>query len=826
MADTVHPRPLLPLAAALTLGLFLGDRFSGFAVSWIGAAGWLAAFVWIQRRPHRPVPVLLALFLVLGHQLIQPWTAPRFPPHHIVHRIGAGSVEVSGRVAAVLPPTRFGARFLVDCRQLVRGPDTKPAAGRLRVFSRGGAPPMVPGDRVVFRTTVQEPSAYGNPGGFDYRRYLARRGIWAVGRTDRRRIRVLPQTVFWGWRPRLERLRQSIAGQIGQAAGESPAAAVLLALVIGQRGGIDSVLRDAFNRAGVGHLLAISGLHLGMVATVGFFCFRWLLAWVPFFLWRGWVVRGAAVLAMAPMLGYGALAGPAPSTQRAMIMVATALVALLIQREQDLLNTLAAAALVILMASPPALFSLSFQLSFAAVFAIVYGLPRVPESWRKPAGGLAALGVNYFWVSLLALLGTLPIAMAAFHQVSLVGLAANLFLVPLVGFAIVPLGLTAALAGAVFPSLGVAGFQVGAALTDAALGLIHGFAGLPFAALKTFPPSVPETLGFYALGWALLARLDGASASTVDGRRRVATMVMAGLAVAACVDAGYWLQHRFWHRDLRVTVLDVGQGSAALVEFPGGDTMLIDGGGFSDNSVFDVGRRLVAPVLLRKRIFTVDTVVLSHPNADHLNGLIHIAEHFNVGQVWTNGEAANSAGYRRFKAVLGSRSVKAPDYRTLSRRREIGGVDLEILYPPPNFMDLKKIHPWRDANNNSMVLRLAAFGKSFLFTGDISREAEAELIRRAGGRIQSTVLMVPHHGSRHSSTPAFLATVRPKVAVASAGRRNRFGFPHPRTLSRYERLSCRLLRTDRDGAVAFRAKDNTLEIETAAEYEPPVSGGR
>ena len=179
------------------------------------------------------------------------------------------------------------------------------------------------------------------------------------------------------------------------------------ALVVGDRSGIGDEQRDAFNRAGVGHLLAISGLHMGIVAAVTFLIFRWLLAFLPGLLWRAWVVRCAAVLTLVPVVGYGVLAGMSPSTQRAVAMVSVGLAAMLTQKDQDLLNTLAAAALVILLISPPALFSVSFQLSFAAVLTIVYGLACLPKHWRPASGRLLPMVVDFFWVSLLALTGTL-----------------------------------------------------------------------------------------------------------------------------------------------------------------------------------------------------------------------------------------------------------------------------------------------------------------------------------------------------------------------------------------------------------------------------------
>ena len=411
--------------------------------------------------------------------------------------------------------------------------------------------------------------------------------------------------------------------------------------------------------------------------------------------------------------------------------------------------------------------------------------------------------------------------MGTFGQVSLVGLVANVLLVPLVGFGVVPAGLASALAGLVSGDLALAGFQACASLADIALALIHGFAALPFAAVNTFTPHEAEILGAYALGWAVLNLIRTPAPEVVatggraaPRRRRVAAWTLAALVVLGMADAVYWLDRRFWHRDLRVTVLDVGQGSSALVEFPGGSTMLVDGGGFSDNAVFDVGRRLVAPVLREKRIFTVDTVVLSHPNCDHVNGLTHIVSHFAVGRVWTNNAAAATKGYRDFARALREKGLGAADFTTLARRHVVGGVRVDILHPPATFRRPGRNRLARDANDDCLVLRMEVDGLAFLFPGDITRRAEAELVGRAGEQLRSSVLVVPHHGSRHSSSPGFIRAVAPQVAVVSAGWRNCFGFPHPDVLDRYGRRGCRLFRTDLHGAVAFRVTNGRLVTAT------------
>jgi competence protein ComEC len=246
---------------------------------------------------------------------------------------------------------------------------------------------------------------------------------------------------------------------------------------------------------------------------------------------------------------------------------------------------------------------------------------------------------------------------------------------------------------------------------------------------------------------------------------------------------------------------------------PGGHTVLIDGGGFSDNNTFDMGARVIAPFLWRKKIGKIDTLVLSHPNSDHLNGLIYIARHFNVKTIWTNNEARDTEGYRRLQNIIAQKQIERPNFQDMPRHQQINGVEFCFLYPPADFMARKADQKWRNANNNSLVVKVS-FGRiSFLFPGDIAAEAERELVGLAGKDLACDVLLVPHHGSRSSSSQPFLSKVQPDVAVISAGWKNRFRFPHAQVLKAYENIGCRLFRTDRNGAIMFKTDGNHLSVE-------------
>jgi len=225
-----------------------------------------------------------------------------------------------------------------------------------------------------------------------------------------------------------------------------------------------------------------------------------------------------------------------------------------------------------------------------------------------------------------------------------------------------------------------------------------------------------------------------------------------------------------------------------------------------------MGKMVVAPLLWRKKIRTVDILVLSHANSDHVNGMAYIAEHFHVKAIWANTEPEDSSGYRRFMDVLQEQSLFPADFITFARHHEINGVSLDIVNPPPDFMERRQMEAWRDINNNSLAVH-ASFGKvSMLFPGDIKSGAEKEMGALFGDRLQSQVLVAPHHGSKSSNSAAFVETIKPQSVIFTTGLNNRFNFPHPSVIKRYQDMGVTLLNTATHGAVQICTDGNTLTI--------------
>jgi len=862
-----YARPIIPLLIALIAGIYLGSQFPGFLLWATGflclGAGLLMISI-VRQRIAWASPFVV--FVAIGYLSLQPWVCPKFPSDHIIHFLDMQGADIEGVIDNRPLIVKNRQKFVLRVERLgIRG-NFQPVTGKLRITVAGEGPLFHIGDRVFLNGRIRSIRNFNNPGGFDYKRYMAFQGVWGTVYVQATRINLLKNSS----RPVLSKIighaRDRIA-HIIEDTGQGSQIGVLKALVVGDRAAIPHGTREAFNRAGVGHLLAISGLHIGIVATAAFIFFQRILASIRPLLWKAWTRKGAALLSLLPVCFYGLISGLSPSTQRAVIMISVFLVTYLFEREHDLINTLATAALLILVIFPPSLFSISFQLSFSAVLSIIYGLnslkplrSRNQETIQRP--GLIQIKnrlVTFFLVSLLAIGGTLPLVMFYFNQISIVGILANFIIVPLVGFIVVPLGLVAVFISAFCLNCAAWCFKACGAVLAFSLKLVDFFADLPFAAVKMFTPTIFEISCYYAFVWALLSMLASQQTRTtqpsgglqtasdksdilnhraaknsrftsisffkclitdsltyfkggnsaIRRRKAIAIVVLFVLAGDAC----YWLYDRFWHKDLRVTFIDVGQGNAALLELPDGYNILIDGGGFSDNSVFDMGARVLAPFLWRKKIKTVDTLILSHPNSDHLNGLIYIAEHFNVRNVWTNNEERDIFAYRVLMEIVASKNIALPEFDHLPRKQILSGVEVSILYPRKNFLKRKITEKWRNSNNNSLVIRISLGSISFLFPGDIMAEAEKEVVEISSAALRSTVLLAPHHGSKSSSTALFIDDVDPQVVVISSGWKDSFRFPHSSVLERYRHRGCKIFRTDTHGAITLSTDGQRLSIK-------------
>ena len=497
------------------------------------------------------------LFASLGYISIQAWVHPQFPENHVIHFADSNKFEITGKICSSPEQYDEKQRFIIDAEALGGGNTHINATGKIRVTVYGKGDEFFFGDEVKFVSRIKSIRNFNNPGAFDYQRYMAFEKIWVMANTGPERIILLKRNHPQSGMAFIENYRNRIGSLIRQNVnGET--AGVLSALVIGDKSDISQDVWDAFNRAGVSHILAISGLHIGIVAMVFFWMFQKIFSMSDFLLWNALVKRVAAVFTLFPVLVYGLLSGMSPSTQRAVIMVSVFLMTFFFNREHDSINTLALAALVILAVDPPSIFSISFQLSFISVFFIIYGL-----SWVNGFKGVNLTAEKYsvaskimtsLMVSFFAFVGSLPFVIFYFNQFSAVGILANLFIIPFIGFGAVALGLSAVFLYPVHTILAIGCIKGSAYVIEKSFALVKFFSGLPFAAFKSITPTLLEMICFYLLIWAAVNL----------NKNRIVKYIALSVVVIFMADIAYWVHERYLHDDLRVTVIDVGQGSSAL----------------------------------------------------------------------------------------------------------------------------------------------------------------------------------------------------------------------------------------------------------------------
>ncbi len=661
---------------------------------------------------------------------------------------------------------------------------------------------LSPGDRIEAFAKLREPRSFLNPGVYSYN--SKGKGIIATGYLKYVRVEGRDDGLsHWIYRKRQE------LGQIMENSLSKENASFHKAIIVGLKKGISRDMRDSFSATGLAHLLSISGTHFGLLAFIIFSFIRGVIKSVHMNLLTKMTLyvtptQAAVFLTLPVLVLYALISGASIPTVRSLIMVSIFMLALFLGRKGQWLNSLSIAAFIILFLNPKVLFEVSFLLSFLAVFSIGYVLeksgnkededaeykPPDSQAW-SPVSLVAKVGIKIrtaILITVSAVLGTAPVIALVFKQFPLISPLTNLIVTPIVCFIVLPLGFLSGFFALLFHMSQMPFSGLLDEVTYFSLKLVKVFSLVPFSNLHVHDPSFVYILFYYA---AIIFFLKA------PGWWRALPFV--------CIVCIYFVGPYLNDNELKVTFMDVGQGDAAVVELPDKKVMLIDGGTQDP----DAGRSVVAPFLWSKGIRSIDYLVASHLHSDHFGGFIYVMDNFNVREIWLNGRMTDEAD-----ELLQKIKEKDIYYRVPARGDILNadGYTIQIFHTYDGFFSGSPRGELSDQNNDSLVMKIESDNGSLIFTGDIEIEAE-ENLNYFGDRLKSDILKVPHHGSRTSSSEAFIKAVKPDIAVISAGKNNTFKHPHKETMVRYKDAGVKILRTDTNGAVTITMRPESHRVE-------------
>jgi competence protein ComEC len=760
------------------------------------------AFSAAQRRAALLVSAGTLLFVV-GYVRHQNLLAPGFPQNHLRAVMNEDDrLYLEGTLIREPEKLPNRSRWIFRSERLWHPTGAEDIGGDILLSLRNVHREWRFGDRVRFWLRPQIPRDAGNPGGFNYATYLARREIYAVGFLDSDADVELVARRTGGVGGAVESLRREMRRYIERSFSHDNGA-LLKALVVGDMSGISKEIRESFTAAGVNHVLSISGLHVSMLGLVVFWLIRFGCSFNTYLLLRfNWIKLGTFFSFIAVVF-YTAIAGAMVPTVRSAIMIGVYELAVLLDREEEVFTSLTFAALLIALVWPGVIADISFQLSFLAVLFIVWGMRIVQQrflhrrrrdqlpqekSWLREKLRQAGFHVA---VPLLATLGTGPLIAHYFGHLSLAGLISNPLVVPLVGFVVVPLGLIIGFLSLAVPAGAGALVWPAEIFLSSTVWLVRAFAHLPLANISVPAPNPLEVGALYLLILSVI----------LCSRYRYAFVGVVGLAVVLLGDGLYWWRERWNRQELRITHLNVGQGDAAVLELPGSKVLLVDAGGAAVGD-FDTGESIVAPFLRSRKILKVDYLLVSHARLDHYGGMRTIVNEFTPAGFWSGPGKGQSARFEGLQDALDRAKIKQTTLNEAQPCRVIDGATLCVLYPTVEKTD-----------DVSVVLRLE-FGKvRLLLAGDIDKRDE-RILQQKAGELRSVILKVPRHGSATASTPEFVAAVQPKLAVFTAGARSAGGLPREEVVARYREIGAEIFRTDRDGAIVIETDGGSIRYET------------
>jgi len=774
--------PLLLTLIGYILGIlvgkfFMGDEYFWFLIIFLSLFILASVFYFVLQRVSGNIGLIFFSLAFLSLGIARHPGARHIPANEISRYISFLTQERSRlRGVVVSIPNKSSQRvdFVLACQRLTTDKREIEVRGKTQVFLYTSVPTEINyGDRVSLSGRLSLPPASANPGLFDYGRYLSYRNIHSLFSVyDSGDIGGFGQAEMGFFPSLISKIRRKIDFVIKSTLPQLESS-ILAGLMLGERCDLPKDIQEMFADAGVLHILAVSGLNVGLVLFIFYGFFRGI----------GIPKRVTYLLTILVVIIFAQVVGNPPSAARASIMAICGLVAFLLDRDKHLYNSLALAALIILIWNPFTLFDVGFQLSFMATLGILYLTPYFQSHFRlsKPYK-LVTYILGSLAVSAGALVGVYPITAFYFNKISLIALLSNIVVVPQVGV-ITALGFASSIGGLFSLGLGQVVNTVNRLFIIVLFQSIRFFASLPFSVKYVVNPSWIFILSYY-LFFSFLPKIE----SSRSVRRLILffpLLIMFSAAAKKILPSD----------KLSITFLDVGQGDAIHARLPDRRDILIDGGGVLGK--FDMGDKVIIPYLLKNGVSGIDTIFLTHPHYNHIGGLIPILQKFKVKKVYSNGQNYADDLVPEFFQII--RDKKIPlKHMAYGDRVEYNGVKLCILNP----RIMKE-----NTDSNSLVMRLSYGDFRILLSGDIDYEIQEELSKE---EIESDILQIPNHGKGLKSSK-FLYKVAPKYGIISGK------FQDRKLEEKYSDII--FFSTSKNGAIVIKTDGKSLEIEPMREED-------
>ena len=617
------------------------------------------------------------------------------------------------------------------------------------------------GDSLYIEGEFKQPEEARNYKGYNYKQYLKTKKI--IGTVELEKAKILKSSNGSFIHNIQKYIRDTINGTLTDEEGN-----LLLAILLGDKDKLSEDIQESFKTSNLSHMLAVSGAHVS-----------YIILGLTYVLQNSIIgKKNGKIVCIIFLLAFMAITNFTPSVTRACIMAILTLFSSIIYRKSDVYTNISVAALITLIFNPYSLLDLGFQLSYGGTIGIIIFIKRIQE--KKSNSKVINYIKQMALVSIYANIIIIPIMMYHFNTVSFTFIISNIMASPILGIIVITGFLFIIASITVKPLTRLIAIFIKPILSIL-IKISQICSKLPFSNILVVTPYMFNVISYYAI---ILYCIK-------SKKNNKCKIIICLLIVLILINFIIYI----FPQKLRIFFIDVGQGDSTLIITPDKKTVLIDGGG-SDS--FDVGEKVLLPYLLDRRILKIDYVLISHFDTDHCGGILTIMEKVKVKNIIISEQAEHSENYERFKKLMIHKKIRLIEVKKGDKIKIGRYSEFKILFPTSRLLSENPL------NNNSIVAQFNYNNFKMLFTGDIEKLAEQQILKAEKAEIRADILKVAHHGSKTSSIPEFIKAVKPKIALIGVGKNNTFGHPNQQTIKNLENIKCRIYRTDLQGEIIIK----------------------